>query len=259
VTEREIHWVDSHCHLDLNVFDPDRSQVLERSRVLGVRQIVVPAITRNGWSQLLDCCNASPGLYPALGLHPMYQDTHTEQDLDALERILGEKDVVAVGEIGLDFHKSTPDRGVQQDYFRRQLEIASNVSLPVLLHVRKAHDMILGILRQTDVRGGIVYAFNGSLQQAWRYIELGFKLGFGGMLILPQSRKLRQLVRDLPLSALVLETDAPDLSGFGHQGQRNSPEFLPEYGHCMARLRGLEPAALARITYHNTCDVLGLH
>ncbi|HED12470.1 MAG TPA: TatD family deoxyribonuclease [Gammaproteobacteria bacterium] len=259
MTEPRIHWIDSHCHLDLAVFDLDRALVLKRAQALGVRQLVIPAVTRRGWSQLLHCCTASPALYPALGLHPMFQDEHTKEDLIALERALDDPTVIAVGEIGLDFHKPVPDRSTQQDFFRCQLAIAHQASLPVLLHVRKAHDVALSILRQADVCGGIVHAFNGSLQQARQYNDLGFKLGFGGMLSLPQSRKLQRLVRDLPLATLVLETDAPDLSGFGHQDQRNSPEFLPEYGRCLAQLRGLEPAALADIVCSNTCDVLRLH
>ncbi len=254
-----IHWIDSHCHLDLAVFDHDRAQILEHADALGVKQLIVPAVIRRSWSQLLDCCSTSPTLYPALGLHPMFQDEHRTEDLTALEQILSDQTVIAVGEIGLDFHKPVPDHNTQKDFFCRQLAIARQASLPVILHVRKAHDAVLGILQQAGVCGGIVHAFNGSLQQARQYIDLGFKLGFGGMLSLPQSRKLRQLAQDLPLSALVLETDAPDLSGFGHQGQRNSPEFLPEYGRCMAQLRGLEPEVLAQIIRSNTCDVLRLH
>jgi len=254
-----IHWIDSHCHLDLAVFNPDRLQVLEHAQAHGVRQIIVPAITRRGWQQLLRCCHSHSALYPALGLHPMFQDQHSSEDLQALEQAVTDPGLVAVGEIGLDFHRPTPSHDTQKDFFHCQLAIARQASLPVLLHVRKAHDAVLGILRRAGVCGGIVHAFNGSLQQARQYLDLGFKLGFGGMLSLPQSRKLQQLVCDLPLSALVLETDAPDLSGIGHQGQRNSPEYLPEYGHCMAQLLELETTELAKITCHNTCDVLRLH
>ncbi len=258
MTRSEIYWIDSHCHLDLAVFNPDRTRVLEHALKLGVRRLIIPAITRTGWPRLLELCQTSSALYPALGLHPMFQEQHTEEDLKTLEQALGDQAVVAIGEIGLDFHKPIPDPLIQQHFFHRQLAIASHAGLPVLLHVRKAHDTVLGILRKAGICGGIVHAFNGSLQQARQYIDLGFKLGFGGMLTLPQSRKLQQLARTLPVSALVLETDAPDLSGVGHQGLRNSPEFLPEYGYFMARLRQLEPSTLSRVTRENTCDVLGL-
>jgi TatD DNase family protein len=250
--------IDTHCHLDVEAFDPDRDQVLARCRSRGVDRIVVPGIHAAGWDELLKTCGHDAGLYPALGLHPVYCDQHRPGDLGALEQRLATEQAVAVGEIGLDFFIDDPQRQRQQALFEAQLEIARAADLPVILHVRKAHDQVLAALRRIRVRGGTAHAFNGSLQQAHQYIDLGFKLGFGGMLTFPRSNKLRRLARELPLESLVLETDAPDLPPAAHRGQRNSPEYLPECLAALAEVRDADPAELARRTTANACAVFNL-
>jgi TatD DNase family protein len=167
--------------------------------------------------------------------------------------------VIAIGEIGLDHHVAGLDPERQTWLLERQLAIARAAGLPVLLHVRKAHDEMLALLRRQPVpAGGIAHAFNGSLQQARQYLELGFKLGFGGMLTFERSRKLRRLATELPLDALVLETDAPDMTVASHHGERNSPEYLPEVLETLARLRDLEPSEVAGRTTANASEVLGV-
>jgi TatD DNase family protein len=146
---------------------------------------VVPAIDAAGWDTLLALCDSAPPdgprLYPALGLHPVYLDTHRDANLDRLETLVADRSVIAIGEIGLDHHVEGLDPERQRRLLERQLAIARAANLPVLLHVRKAHDEMLALLRRRPVpAGGIAHAFNGSLQQAHQYLELGFKLGFGG-------------------------------------------------------------------------------
>jgi TatD DNase family protein len=250
--------IDTHCHLDVAEFDADRQLVLARARANGVTAIVIPGVTAPGWDFLWRLCAAEPGLYPALGLHPVYLDRHEAADLAALEALLAEHRPAAVGEIGLDYFVAQLDRERQQALFEAQLTLARDAGLPVILHVRKAHDAVLATLRRIRVPGGIAHAYNGSLQQARQYIELGFKLGFGGMLTYERSRRLRQLAQTLPLEAIVLETDAPDLTVAQHRGMRNSPEYLP---HCLAALadvRGESPEELALRTSANARAVLGL-
>ena len=252
--------VDSHCHIDVAAFDADRDDVLANCYCLGVTRLVVPAIAAAGWDKLLSVCRGNAGLYPALGLHPVYLDQHSQRDLDALERrISNEPDVIAVGEIGLDFFLAELDRQRQLDLFEAQLEIAKNASLPVILHVRKAHAQVIELLKKQCVKGGIVHAFNGSLEQAKEYMSLGFKLGFGGMLSYERSRKLHRLAKALPLEAIVLETDAPDMAGAGYAGQRNSPQFLPEYLTALAKLKQESIEHVAEVTTRNAIDVLGLN
>ena len=167
--------IDTHCHLDVAAFDGDREQVLARARSAGVGAIVVPGIHARGWAGLLALCTAEAGLYPALGLHPVFIDRHGDADLDLLSRRIADAKPLAVGEIGLDFFVRDLDRERQLALFDAQLSIARDAGLPVLLHVRKAHDQTLDMLRRMSVVGGIVHAFNGSVEQAQRYLDLGFK------------------------------------------------------------------------------------
>lgn len=200
-----------------------------------------------------------PRLHPALGLHPVFLDQHQDQDLALLERALVEMPgLVAVGEIGLDFQLRELNRDRQLALCEAQLELARKAGLPVLLHVRKAHEEMLRLLEHKAVKGGIVHAFNGSLQQAARYQALGFKLGFGGMLTYERSRLLRGLAAELPLEALVLETDAPDMTVASHRYQRNSPAYLPEVLGALAEIRQESAAALAAATSANAQAVLRL-
>lgn len=250
--------IDTHCHLDVAEFDPDRSAVLARARANGVAAIVVPGVLAPGWDYLLRFCGGEPDLYPALGLHPVYLEQHQQTDLAALERLLAGQRPVAVGEIGLDYFVTGLDRQRQQALFEAQLAMAQAANLPVILHVRKAHDPVLMTLRRIRVPGGIAHAYNGSLQQAQQYIDLGFKLGFGGMLTYERSRRLRELARRLPAEAIVLETDAPDLTVARHRGSRNSPEYLPDCLAALAEARGESLEALACQTSANARDALGL-
>lgn len=250
--------IDTHCHLDVEAFDADRAAVLERCRSAGIRQIVVPAIHAAGWGKLLQLCRKEVGLYPALGLHPVYIESHQESDLHALEEKLHVENPVAVGEIGLDFFITDLDREQQQKFFEAQLQLARDAGLPVLLHVRKAHDQVLAALRRARVKGGIAHAFNGSPQQAQQYLDLGFKLGFGGTLTYQRSNKIRQLAQTLPIEAIVLETDAPDMVVSQHRGERNSPEYLTHVLSALAEVRQMDPAILAQQTKTNACEVLGI-
>ncbi len=251
--------IDSHCHIDVADFDADRDAVLADCRALGVRRIVVPGVVAPGWDNLLQVCRQQQGLYPALGLHPVYLDEHGADDLKLLaQRLACESDVVAVGEIGLDFFIADLDRQAQIALFEAQLAIAANVDLPVILHVRKAHEQVLSILKRFRPKGGIVHAFNGSLEQAQQYIDLGFKLGFGGMITYERASKLRGLAKQLPLECMVLETDAPDMSGLPCRGQRNSPQYLPQYLAVLAELRGESVKQVAAVTTQNVMTVLAL-
>ena len=255
-----MHLIDTHCHLDVADFDGDRAAVLKRARAAGVRDIVVPAVERATWPGLLAFCATDAGLHPALGMHPVYLDRHADAHLDDLATALEAQRPVAVGEIGLDYHVAADpdDRRRQRSLCAAQLDLARAAGLPVLLHVRKAHEDMLALLREACVPGGIAHAFNGSLEQAQRYQELGFKLGFGGMLTFERSAKLRRLAAALPLAAIVLETDAPDLTVASHQYQRNSPEYLPEVLAALAEARGADPDELASVTTANARAVLNL-
>jgi len=251
--------IDTHCHLDFPAFDPDRNAILQRCRAAGITKIVVPGVTQNGWDSLLAICEQAPQLFPAFGLHPMFLHEHIPEHLVLLEEQINLRRPVAIGEIGLDFMLKDSDKKLQKDYFTRQLDIAKNAQLPVLLHVRKAHDEVLLSLKNSGVRSGITHAFNGSLQQANKYIELGFKLGFGGTLTYQGSKKIHALARALPVESIVLETDAPDMVVAAHHGERNSPEYLNLILASLAAVRGESVEMLAQQTTTNAAAIFNFN
>ena len=254
-----LHLIDSHCHLDFDVFDNDRDSVIQRCTELGVKDIVVPAVSRLGWPKLIEVCAERQMLHPALGLHPMFMQQHQASDIEALEWAINDFQPVAIGEIGLDFFIPEHDPQSQIALFEAQIRLAEHYQLPVILHVRKAHDAVLKVLRQSKVKGGIVHAFNGSLQQAEQYQSLGFLFGVGGALTYPRAQKLRRLFASLPEHSIVLETDSPDMPLSGYQGQRNSPEMIPQVLETLAQIRNCSAATLAAVTTDNCRRIFSLH
>jgi len=194
---------------------------------------------------------------PAYGIHPMYVERASPVDLDVLREYLAQPDTVAVGEIGLDFFVEGNNQPQQEFYFAEQLKLAREFNLPVLLHIRRAQDTVLKHLRQFRVCGGIAHAFNGSQQQAESFIELNFKLGFGGAMTYTRATRLRKLAATLPLENIVLETDAPDIPpSFLQPGQPNKPEYLPRIAQTLAELRGISLQEVAQVTTANVMNVL---
>ncbi|WP_340666122.1 TatD family hydrolase [Rhodocyclus gracilis] len=257
-------WIDTHCHLDAAEFDADRAAVVARAVAGGVRTLVVPAVAAANFAAVRACADAFPGVRPAYGIHPLYVEHAAEADLDTLrERLVSEAGAsaapVAVGEIGLDEYVPGVDRERQMAFFVAQLRIARALGLPVLLHVRRAHDAVLAAVRRVAAEkgaarpwaGGIAHAFNGSRQQAEAYIALGFRLGFGGVVTNPRARRIRALAAELPLSAIVLETDAPDMAPVFAHGARNEPAYLPRIAATVAELRSLRTEELAQATAAN--------
>lgn len=263
-------WIDTHCHLDAPEFDADRSAVRAAAQAAGVGHCVIPAVERSNWATVRELAHAGGDSY-ALGIHPLYTPQAGEGDLDLLAQELAahraDPRLLAVGEIGLDFFVPGLDAEKQLQIYRAQIGLARRFDLPVILHVRQSSDRLLQQLRATKVRGGIAHAFNGSAQQAQMFIDLGFKLGFGGALTYERAHKLRRLAAELPLSALVLETDAPDIPphwvyttaeqrAAGLPQGRNSPAELPRIAEVMAGLRGISVEALAEATSANACAAL---
>jgi len=248
---------DTHCHLDFPVFDPLRTEVLDACRQRGVERILVPGVTAAAWDRILALCGQHQALLPALGLHPCFLDQHRDTDIERLARRLGR--AVALGEIGLDRWSGDATLETQVRLFEQQLDLAEQFALPILLHVRKAHDQVLMRLRRRPaLHGGIVHAFSGSRQQAEQYMERGFCLGIGGAITYPRASRLARTLMALPVEALVLETDAPDMPLCGYQGQVNRPDRLPQVLAALAAVRGESAQRLARQLWLNSCRVLNL-
>jgi TatD DNase family protein len=262
-------WIDTHCHLDAAEFGADRDTVVAQARAAGVAMIVVPAIDAANFHAVRELAHRH-GLAYALGIHPMCSDRSAEADLqtlrDALEAHRGDPRLVAIGEIGLDYFVPGLDRDRQEMFFAAQLKLAAEFGLPVLLHVRRAVDDVLKHLRRRPVVGGIAHAFNGSVQQADAFVELGFRLGFGGALTFDRALRIRRVAVAVPLGAIVMETDAPDIAPqwlyrtaeareLGAT-MRNVPAELPRIGAVLAGLRGLDVAALEAATTANAMATL---
>ena len=253
--------IDTHCHLDAREFDTDRDAVVAAAREAGVTTLILPSVEVSGFPAVRACCQRYPGCHPAYGIHPLYVGAAREDDLYTLrqwlrDEISGEHPPVAVGEIGLDFFVPGHDASRQEQFFIEQLQIAAEFNLPVLLHVRRAVVQVLKCLRHSKVRRGIAHAFNGSRQQAQAFIDLGFKLGFGGAMTWPRATRIRQLATELPLKSIVLETDAPDMSPVWRQGQRNSPDQLPLIAATLADLTRLPPGRILEQTNANALAVI---
>lgn len=240
-------WIDTHCHLDAHEFGAESLAVARRALTAGVSMIVIPAVERANFADVARLAADAPNASYALGIHPICVPNAEEEDLvflrAAIEQALADPKFVAVGEIGLDFFipmLCEPAMREKQDhFFREQLRMARDFNLPVLMHVRRSQDQVLKHVRQIRPPGGIAHAFNGSFQQAQIYIDLGFKLGFGGAMTFTRALQIRRLATELPLASIVLETDAPDISPAWIHPARNSPEQLPAIGAALADMRGL--------------------
>ena len=277
-------WIDTHCHLDAPEWTPaQREQVRQATRQAGVGLCVIPAVERANWAAVRELAHTQQDAY-ALGIHPLYVPQASEADLAALEAELlhhqYDPRLVAVGEIGLDFfvpELCEPNlRAKQLHFYKTQLRLAQRLGLPVIVHVRKSADALLQGLRElhrwahdtgrTPI-GGIAHAFNGSEAQALAFVQRGFALGFGGACTFDSARQLRRLASSLPASALVLETDSPDIPPqwlYVPAEQRrvgvpqgiNTPAQLPAIAQVVAGLRAISPAALAQTNRANACRAL---
>jgi TatD DNase family protein len=267
-------WIDTHCHLDAAEFDADRDAVRAHARAQGVSLCVIPAVERAHWAGVAQLAQRHGDAY-ALGIHPLYVPQASDDDVLALDAALSERQgdprLVAVGEIGLDFFVPALCEPTMRErqwlFYTAQLKLAQKHHLPVILHVRRSADLLLKGLRQHPVGSGMAHAFNGSAQQAQNFVDMGFALGFGGALSYERALQLRRLARELPLEALVLETDAPDMPPHWlyqtaeqrAQGQaqgRNSPAELPRIAQVLADVRGVSLDALAQASTRNAQRVL---
>ena len=273
-----MRWIDTHCHLDAPEFAADRAEVRSRACAAGVAHVVIPAVEINTLDDVRNLAHAGGDSY-CLGIHPLYVNRALPDSLAKLGQQLqlhhADPRLVAVGEIGLDYFvpalQQSPLREKQEDYYRAQLKLARHHDLPVVLHVRRSADRLLKHLRELRSASspwlGIAHAFNGSEVQAMEFVKLGFKLGFGGAVTYERALQLRRLATLLPLDAIVLETDAPDIPPHwlytqadaraqGLAQGRNEPGELPRIAAVVAQLRGMSLDALAEATERNACAAL---
>ena len=249
-------FIDSHAHLDSSDFDTDRPAVIERARAAGVARVL--AIGSGTGPGTLDCAiklaEAFEGLDASIGIHPHEAALATEADFHLLAELAKHAAVVAWGEIGLDFHYDHSPRDVQRSVFARQLRMASELRLPVIIHTREAEEETLKVLQenwgQPEV-GGILHCYSGSLEFAQAGLEMGFWVSFSGMLTFPNAQNVRDVAQKVPMERLLIETDAPFLAPVPHRGRRNEPSFVVETAKVMAQLKGTSIEVVGRQTSEN--------
>jgi TatD DNase family protein len=260
-------WIDTHCHLDAPEFSGSLSTIIATAKEKGVQAILLPTV------KVVDCLHVKeivaqygdeiPGLVYTLGIHPLYTNQAHEGDIAILEehivQSLFDPRFVGIGEIGLDYFVEGLDPYKQEYFFHAQLDLAQKYQLPVILHVRRSQDAILKALRRRNISGGIAHAFNGSFQQAEQFIQLGFKLGFGGAATYERALQIRRLLVDLPLESIVTETDAPDIppAWLKQEGiEFNEPAFVARIAKELAAIRGMSDSEFASVVWSNAMQAL---
>jgi len=262
-----LAWVDTHCHVDAPEFKDILPEIVSRAAEKGVKAILLPTVQASNWAQATSLVNQYskhiPGLVYTLGIHPLYIKQAKESDIDMLkshiEKSLDDPRFVGVGEIGLDYFVEGPDPQRQEFFFHKQLDLAQQFQLPVILHVRRSQDAILKALRKRNIPSGIAHAFNGSHQQAEQFIELGFKLGFGGAATYDRALQIRRLLQEMPLDCIVTETDSPDIppAWLKEEGGRfNEPALLPRIASQLADIRGISEDVFSKAVWQNAMQAL---
>lgn len=252
-------FIDSHCHFNFSPFSNQLAESLALAEQAGVKAIVIPGTVANSFPTLLALSAKHPSLFPALGLHPVFIDQHTDTDLDSLAQLVAtQPQILALGEIGLDFFDADASLLInrQLQLLDDQLVIAQQAQLPIILHSRRSHDRLAQRLKQANLTtGGVIHGFSGSYQQAKRFIDLGYYLGVGGTISYLRANKTRETFRKLPVDCLVLETDAPDMPLAGYQGQPNRPEQVVKIWQLLSELRVESPEQLMAALWNNTLQL----
>jgi TatD DNase family protein len=249
-----VNLVDSHCHLDGEPFDADRDAVIERARAAGVGRMLAIG-TGDGPPDLeagIRLADQYPFIYATVGVHPHEAAKATPEILARLRTLAARAKVVAVGEIGLDYHYDYAPRDVQRSVFIEQLQLAAGAAKPIVIHTREAWDDTLQILSDKPLTaGGIMHCFTGGPAEAAQALALGFYLSFGGVITFPKAQAVRDAAALVPESRLLIETDAPYLAPVPHRGKRNEPAFIVDTVRKLAEVRGTNPERIAKATTRN--------
>jgi TatD DNase family protein len=252
--------IDSHCHLDSDQFDADQEQVIERALAAGIQHMVAIG-TGNGPPDLeagIRLAEKYQAFYATVGVHP--HDASKKIDEKHLADLVQHPKVVAIGEIGLDYHYDFSPREVQRAVFIQQMQIASDAKKPIVIHTREAWDDTIQVIRDhwDTSRGGIMHCFSGNPEQAKQALDLGFYLSFGGIVTFPKALEIQESARQAPIEKILVETDAPYLAPVPKRGKRNEPAYMIETVRKLAHLRGVSEEAIAESTttnFHRLCNL----
>ncbi|HEB68127.1 MAG TPA: TatD family deoxyribonuclease [Desulfobulbus sp.] len=257
---KEIHLVDSHCHLDMEAFDQDLDLVIDQAHRAGVDTILTIGVDRASSEQAVELAGRYPSVYAAVGIHPHDAIGVTDADFDKIVELSINEKVVGYGEIGLDYARMYSPKEVQQQVFSRQLGLAKELHLPVIIHDREAHEDTLKILRSHAPfpAGGVMHCFSGDTELADRVIELGFFVSIPGIVTFKNAKSLQQVAQELPLHSMLIETDGPFLAPVPFRGKRNTPALLQYTAAKIARLRDTPLLVIAERTSDNARTLFNL-
>ncbi len=243
--------IDSHCHLDFEVFDTDRAQVLQRAKNNNISDIIIPGTEKKHWQRITQLCKQHAQLHACYGLHPYWLNKHNKQDIEHLEDYINKHQPLAVGECGLDFRPQQADKKTQLYFFEAQLSLAQNHRLPAVIHAVKATETVIEIIKKFSGLNGMIHSFSGSLEQAKQLVDLGFYISLSGSMTYSNAKKGQAVAKDIPLNKLLLETDAPDQPDSKHVGERNEPAYLKNTLDVIATLRNEMSEKIAQQTTIN--------
>ena len=254
----DLKLIDSHCHLDFPVFDTDRDQVLQRALEQNISDIVIPGTQSLYWRRIKDICDTNKHLHACYGLHPYWADIHQEQDIEALNDFIDVNKPVAIGECGLDFRKQQADKKIQLHFLEAQFEIACNRNLPVVVHAVNATETIIQTIKNFKGLHGMIHSYSGSSEQAKQLIALNFLISISGSITFDNTKKIKQVVKEIPLRSLLIETDAPDQADQNNVGKRNEPAYLINTVKAIAELKQTTINNIAEQTTANAKKLFGI-
>lgn len=243
--------IDSHCHLDFEVFDNDRSDVLQRARDNNISDIVIPGTEKVFWDRIKQLCKNHTQLHACYGLHPYWVSDHNKQDIEKLKEYIDSNRPVALGECGLDFRPQQADKKTQLYFFEAQLDIAESHQLPVVIHSVRATEAVIQTIKKFKKLKGMMHSYSGSQEQARQLIDLNFFISVGGSVTYDGAKNIKQVVKNIPLTSLLIETDAPDQPDEKNRGKRNEPAFIVNTVKVISEIRGESTDMIAEQTTIN--------
>lgn len=257
LAKRTSALIDSHCHLDFDQFNKDRDAVIERAAIAGVTDFVIPGVTRRNWQRQIELCQQTKGFHFALGCHPYFINEFAAADLEHLDILARQKACIAIGECGVD--STIADIRMQIEIFVQHIKIANQLQLPLIVHHRQSHHHIFSAFKTCKpLFGGVIHAFSGSLQDGLKYIEHGFKLGIGGTISYARAAKTQNVIKEIKLTDIVIETDSPDMPINGFQGSRNEPANILHVVQAIAEIKALEVTHVVDVTRRTTIELFRL-
>ena len=256
ITMPALELIDAHCHLDFEAFEHDREKVIQRANAQYISHIIIPGTQKTFWNRINQLCNTNSQLQACYGLHPYWLSEHEKQDTEELDGYIEKHHPVAVGECGLDFRPQMADKETQLYFFEAQLNIASNHRLPVVIHSVKATETVIQSIKKHNNQSkqklhGMIHSFSGSINQAKQLIDLNFLISISASVTYDNAKKIKAVAKEIPLTSLLLETDAPDQAGKQNINSRNEPAFLTHTLQAIATLRNISSEGIATQTTKN--------